>query len=279
MRETDTLMRSSCSAAGLFFLLQLSSLEVTVQYIYRYTCKNILRIYSWYPHPTLQNMNFSKKSLLLWVIFALLDLDPDSESGFGTTDPIESGSNPATDTDSDPIRIRYPGFFIRFLFFLFPFPNHIVFSGRNPSGTECKWSQRCRECLLWLACRKPLPLTRAVNSNNSSILAKNLAWTHRFGSTRGKVSRWGNFCCVDFHDFFSGLGVFLSSLIGKWLNSFPFYDCLFCFIDALKIIAEWLFSFWDLIVCVTQRHCVFCWWNFRQQAFKKRYPYLSPCLT
>ncbi len=33
MRETDTLMRSSCSAAGLFFLLQLSSLEVTVQYI------------------------------------------------------------------------------------------------------------------------------------------------------------------------------------------------------------------------------------------------------
>ncbi len=41
-------------------------------------------------HPTLQNMNFYKFFLLLWVIFALLD--PDSESG--STDPIESGSNP-----------------------------------------------------------------------------------------------------------------------------------------------------------------------------------------
>ncbi len=51
-------------------------------------------------HPTLQNMNFSKKFLLLWVIFALLDTDPDSEYGSGSTDPIESGSNP------DPIRIR-----------------------------------------------------------------------------------------------------------------------------------------------------------------------------
>ncbi len=29
---------------------------------------------------------------LLWVIFALLDQDPDSESG--STDPVESGSNP-----------------------------------------------------------------------------------------------------------------------------------------------------------------------------------------
>jgi hypothetical protein len=36
-------------------------------------------------HPTLQNMNFSKKILLLWVIFALLD-------------PINAGSNP----DPDP---------------------------------------------------------------------------------------------------------------------------------------------------------------------------------
>ncbi len=35
-----------------------------------------------------------KKNLLLWVIFALLDLDPDSESG--TTDTIESGSGSAT---------------------------------------------------------------------------------------------------------------------------------------------------------------------------------------
>jgi hypothetical protein len=32
--------------------------------------------------------------LLLWVIFALLDPDPDSESG--STDPIESGSGSAT---------------------------------------------------------------------------------------------------------------------------------------------------------------------------------------
>jgi hypothetical protein len=43
-------------------------------------------------HPTLQNMNFYKFFLLLWVIFALLD--PDTESGSRSTDPIESGSNP-----------------------------------------------------------------------------------------------------------------------------------------------------------------------------------------
>jgi hypothetical protein len=41
-------------------------------------------------HPTLQNMKFFNFFLLLWVIFALLD--PDSESGSGSTDPIESGS-------------------------------------------------------------------------------------------------------------------------------------------------------------------------------------------
>jgi hypothetical protein len=41
-------------------------------------------------------MKFLKKFLLLWVIFALLD--PDSESGTGFTDLIESGSNP----DPDP---------------------------------------------------------------------------------------------------------------------------------------------------------------------------------
>jgi hypothetical protein len=41
-------------------------------------------------HPTLQNMNFYKFFLLLWVIFALLDPDPDSESG--STYLIESGS-------------------------------------------------------------------------------------------------------------------------------------------------------------------------------------------
>jgi hypothetical protein len=45
--------------------------------------------------PTFQNMNLKKVFLLLWVIFALLDPDPaDSESGSGSTDPIESGSNP-----------------------------------------------------------------------------------------------------------------------------------------------------------------------------------------
>jgi hypothetical protein len=43
-------------------------------------------------HPTLQNMNFYNFFLLLWVIFALLVPDPDSESG--STDPIEFGSNP-----------------------------------------------------------------------------------------------------------------------------------------------------------------------------------------
>jgi hypothetical protein len=45
-----------------------------------------------------------KKNLLLWDIFALMVLDPDSESGFGSTDPIESGSNPDPDTvpDSQP---------------------------------------------------------------------------------------------------------------------------------------------------------------------------------
>jgi hypothetical protein len=33
-------------------------------------------------HPTLQNLNFKIFLLLLWVIFALLDPDPDSGSGF-----------------------------------------------------------------------------------------------------------------------------------------------------------------------------------------------------
>ncbi len=67
--------------------------------------------------PTLQNMNFSKFFLLLWLIFALLDPDPDAESG--DTDPIESGacvrsrvadpdpdSDPLTRLNPDPIRIR-----------------------------------------------------------------------------------------------------------------------------------------------------------------------------
>ncbi len=50
-------------------------------------------------HPTLQNMNFYKFFfLLLWVIVDLLDPDPDSEYGSGSTGPIEYGSNP----DPDP---------------------------------------------------------------------------------------------------------------------------------------------------------------------------------
>ncbi len=51
-------------------------------------------------HLTLQNMNFQNFFLLLWVIFALLDPDPDSESG--STDSIESGFNPDPDTDPQP---------------------------------------------------------------------------------------------------------------------------------------------------------------------------------
>jgi hypothetical protein len=39
-------------------------------------------------HPALKNMKF----LLLWVIFALLDPNSDSEYGTGSTCPIESGS-------------------------------------------------------------------------------------------------------------------------------------------------------------------------------------------
>jgi hypothetical protein len=49
-------------------------------------------------HPTLQNMKFLNFFLLLWVIFALLDPDPDSKCGSGSTDLIESGSN----RDPDP---------------------------------------------------------------------------------------------------------------------------------------------------------------------------------
>jgi hypothetical protein len=43
-------------------------------------------------HPSLQNVKFFKCFLLFKVIFALLD--PDSEYGSGSTDLIESGSNP-----------------------------------------------------------------------------------------------------------------------------------------------------------------------------------------
>jgi hypothetical protein len=38
-------------------------------------------------------MKFLKFFPLFWFIFALLDPDPDSEYGSGSTDPIESGSN------------------------------------------------------------------------------------------------------------------------------------------------------------------------------------------
>jgi hypothetical protein len=37
-------------------------------------------------------MKFHYFFLFFWVIFAFLDLDPDSESGYGSTDLIESGS-------------------------------------------------------------------------------------------------------------------------------------------------------------------------------------------
>jgi hypothetical protein len=48
-------------------------------------------------------MNFYNFLLLLWVIFALLDPDPDldSEYGSGSTGPTEYGSNPDPDTDPD----------------------------------------------------------------------------------------------------------------------------------------------------------------------------------
>ncbi len=48
-------------------------------------------------------MKFLKFFLLLWVVFALLDSDPeaDSEYGSGSTDLIESGSS--MDPDPDPV--------------------------------------------------------------------------------------------------------------------------------------------------------------------------------
>jgi hypothetical protein len=58
-------------------------------------------------HPTLHNMKFLNFFLLLWVIFALLDLDPDSQYGSGSPDPIESGSN--SDPDTDPLTRLNPG--------------------------------------------------------------------------------------------------------------------------------------------------------------------------
>jgi hypothetical protein len=43
-------------------------------------------------HSALQNMEFINSFLLFWVIFALLDLDPQFGSGLGSRDPIESDS-------------------------------------------------------------------------------------------------------------------------------------------------------------------------------------------
>jgi hypothetical protein len=43
-------------------------------------------------HPALQEMRFIDFFLCLWIIFALLNLDLDCESGYGSREPIESGS-------------------------------------------------------------------------------------------------------------------------------------------------------------------------------------------
>jgi hypothetical protein len=43
-------------------------------------------------HPALQKMKFIYFFLCLWVIFALLDPDWESGSGYGSRDPTESGS-------------------------------------------------------------------------------------------------------------------------------------------------------------------------------------------
>ncbi len=57
--------------------------------------------------PALQNMKFRKHFLLLWVIFALLDPDSDSEYGSGSTDLIESGSNPDPEPCPHPPRFGF----------------------------------------------------------------------------------------------------------------------------------------------------------------------------
>ncbi len=45
-------------------------------------------------HPALQNMKFLHFFLFLQIIFALLDLDPEFETGAGSTDLVEFGSDP-----------------------------------------------------------------------------------------------------------------------------------------------------------------------------------------
>jgi hypothetical protein len=61
--------------------------------------------------PALQNMQFLTFFLLLWVIFALLETDPEAKSGSGngSTDLIESGPNP----DPDPKHCLTASFSIR----------------------------------------------------------------------------------------------------------------------------------------------------------------------
>jgi hypothetical protein len=50
-------------------------------------------------HPALQKINFQNFFLLLWVLFALLDPEPDSESGYGSTDLIEPDPNRIRNTE------------------------------------------------------------------------------------------------------------------------------------------------------------------------------------
>jgi hypothetical protein len=71
----------------------------------------------------------------LWVIIALLDPDPNSESGSGSTDPIESGSNP----DLDP----QPCLFDQKIFDFFSFNFIIIFLLTTGWVVSC-WSTRAR---------------------------------------------------------------------------------------------------------------------------------------
>ncbi len=51
-------------------------------------------------HPAFQKLKFINFFLFLWVIFALQDPNPDCESGpgYGSRDPIESGSTTLHET-------------------------------------------------------------------------------------------------------------------------------------------------------------------------------------
>jgi hypothetical protein len=68
-------------------------------------------------HPTLQNMNFYQIVLLLLVIFALLDPDPD----------------PLARLNPDPIRIRNPAFFFSKLIGVLDVPTAHI----NICGYQC----------------------------------------------------------------------------------------------------------------------------------------------